>query len=225
MSSISTIFLPEDINQVSIERIKSNLDLVESIVGFSKAKRLTREDIERITKKLGSRMSGSRLYPGGSSVLFGWSFNYESIGPIIIKPYYTRELPALFIHYFTLQDLEHYFDDIQVRFQSLRISIEIPRVIGFAKIKTITRYYPVLLTLEVLGEPIHKISGLIALTSKIARKLGKKGIIMDPYPSNWKFAVKNGELIISYIDLLSSNTLKNLKKRMSVFIKDFNKTI
>ena len=225
MSSISTIFLPEYYNQISIERIKSNLDLVESIIGFSKGKCLAKEDIEQITKILSPRMRGTRLYPGGSSVLFGWGFNFENIGPVIIKPYYSRELPALLIHYFTLQDFDHYFEEIQVKFQLLRISMEIPRVIGFAKIKTIARNFPVLMTLEVLGEPIHKNQGLIKLTSTIARKLGKKGIIMDPYPSNWKFTESNGDIVLSYIDLLSSNTLKNLKKRISNLIKDFNHAI
>ncbi len=219
MSSISTIFLPEVNNQISIERIKSNLNLVESVIGFSKGKCLTREDVERITKKLGPRMSSTRLYPGGSSVLFGWGFNFENIDPIIIKPYYSREFPALFIHYFTLLDFNHYFEDFKDRLQSLRISIEIPRVIGFAKINTLTRNFPVLMTLEVLGETIHKNPSFIALTSKLARKLGKKGIIMDPYPSNWKFADNKGDIILSYIDLMSSNTLKNLKKRISDFYK------
>jgi hypothetical protein len=75
------------------------------------------------------------------------------------------------------------------------------------------------MTLEVLGETIHKNPNFIALTSKLARKLGKKGIIMDPYPSNWKFADNSGDIILSYIDLMSSNTLKNLKERISDFYK------
>jgi hypothetical protein len=166
-------------------------------------------------------MIGTRFYPGGSSVLFGWGFNFENMQPIIVKPYYTRELPALFIHYFTLQDFDHYLEEFQVRFESLRIKINIPSVIGFAKIPTITRTYPVLLALEVIGDTIHKNSGLIALTSKIAKKLGNNGIIMDPYPANWKFSVKDGEIIISYIDLLSSNRLKNIKGRITEILRNF----
>ena len=221
MAGISTIILPDYGNRVSNEEIRKYLDLVESIIGFSKGKCLTKEDIGRITQKLGARMIGTRLYPGGSSALFGWGFNFENIQPVIVKPYYNRELPALFIHYFTLQDFDHYFDEFQVRFESLRIKIDIPSIIGFAEIPTMTRSYPVLLTLEVRGDPIHKNTGLIALTSKIAKKLGKNGIIMDPYPANWKFSVKDGEIIISYIDLLSSNRLKNVKGRITEILQNF----
>ncbi|MFX0085240.1 MAG: hypothetical protein ACFFAU_06170 [Candidatus Hodarchaeota archaeon] len=218
MSKISTIIL---IDQIPKEGIQKCLDLVESIVEFSKGKPLTRENTDQITKKLGSLVSGTRLYPGGSSVLFGWSFYFEDIGHIIIKPYYRREITALFIHYFTLQDFTPYLDEIQLKIQSSRIKITIPKVIGFAKIRTLAVEYPVLLTSEVLGDSIHKKSSLIALTSKLAKKVGNKGIIMDPYPSNWKYTVKNGEIIIAYIDLLSSNLIKNLENRISELIKNY----
>jgi hypothetical protein len=221
MSIISAIILPEFQVQIPSEGIKKYLDLVGSVVGFSKGKPLARDNIDQITKKLGSHMHGTRLYPGGSSVLFGWSFYFENIGPVIIKPYYTREITALFIHYLTLQDFDPYLDEIQLKFQSSRIKIAIPKVIGFAKIRTLAQEYPVLLTSEVLGDSIHKKSSLIALTSKLAKKVGKKGIIMDPYPSNWKYTVKNGEIIIAYIDLLSSNLIHDLKNRISALLEDY----
>ncbi len=218
MSRISTIFL---VYQIPKEGVEKCLDLVESVIGFSKGKPLTRENTDQITKKLGSQMSGTRFYPGGSSVLFGWSFYFEDLGQIIIKPYYRREITALFIHYFTLQDFTPYLDEIQLKFRSSRIKITIPKVIGFAKIKTFTGEYPVLITSEFLGDSIYKNPSFIALTSKLAKKVGNKGIIMDPYPSNWKYTVKNGEIIIAYIDLLSSNLIKNLKNRISELIKNY----
>jgi hypothetical protein len=46
MSGISTIILPEYDNRVSNEEIRKYLDLVESIIGFSKGKCLTKEDKE-----------------------------------------------------------------------------------------------------------------------------------------------------------------------------------
>lgn len=221
MSRIPTIIFPEFYNQVSREGLQQCLDLVESIVGFSKGKSLTRVNIDLITKKLGSRMSGTRLFPGGTSVLFAWSFYFNNLGSIIIKPYYTREIVSLLIHYFTLQDFDQYLDDFELEFQSMQMKIDIPKVIGIAKIRSMERDYPVLMTFEAVGEPIQKNAGIIGITSKIARNLGKKGIIMDPYPANWKFSVKNGHIIIEYIDLLSSNLLKDLKNRITELLNRF----
>jgi len=98
MSQISVFIFPEYKNQISSRALQKRLELVESIIAFSKDKNLSSKDIERINKKLGSRMRGTKLYPGGSSVLFGWSFSFDKIGPIILKPYYNREISALIIH-------------------------------------------------------------------------------------------------------------------------------
>ncbi|MFX1282385.1 MAG: hypothetical protein ACFFB5_01975 [Promethearchaeota archaeon] len=178
--------------------------------------------IGQISKKLGSRMRGTKLYPGGSSVLFGWSFSFDKIGSIIIKPYYNREISALIIHYLTRQDFVNEFQNLQFQLENEEIQIIIPKVVGLAHIKTFSRFYPVLMTTEAPGEPAQMHPSLIKHISGLARDLAQKGIICDPYPSNWKISFINGERIIQYIDLLSSNKLKNVHSRIADLLKDFD---
>ena len=72
---------------------------------------------------------------------------------------------------------------------------------------------------EVKGESIKNDPPLIKCISRVALKLAQKGIICDPYPANWLSYKDQGEKFISYIDLLSSNTLTNVNERISALIK------
>ena len=220
MSHISFFLFPELKNQISTGALKKSLDLVESIVGFSKGKRLSRDAINRISERLGPRMKGTNLYPGGSSVLFGWSFLFDKIGSVIIKPYYRRELLALIIHYLTCQDFIHDFQSLQFRIKDKEIRITIPEVVGLAKIETLSRLYPVLITKEAPGESIQSHPLLIKTISNVARGLAQKGVICDPYPSNWLISFVDGRGLIQYIDLLSSNRLENVRGRIAKLIQD-----
>jgi len=221
MSHIPFFLFPEYKNQISSGEMQKSLGLVESIVGFSKGRSLSREAIDRISQKLGGRMRGTSIYPGGSSCLFGWSFFFDKIGSIIVKPYYNRELTALIIHYLTWQDFVDDFQDKQFQLDDKEIQVMLPEVVGFAKIETFSRFYPVLMTTEAAGEAIQPYPSLIRDVGTFTRDLAKKGIISDPYPSNWKISFTEGHGIIQYIDLLSSNRLKNVHKRISELLKGF----
>ncbi|MHA2224729.1 MAG: hypothetical protein ACXAC8_05970 [Candidatus Hodarchaeales archaeon] len=220
MSQISFFLVPEFKNQISHGTMRNSLDLVESIIGFSKGNSLNQDNIDRITIQLGKRMKGTRLYPGGSSVLFGWSFFFKNIGNVIIKPYYKRRMTALLIHYLTVKDSQNKLQNRQLRITSRKFSLKIPDVIGFAKIETFSQSFPALITFEVLGESIHKRPALIKIISRLSRDLAKNGIIVDPYPSNWKYNPANNARSIHYIDLLSSNRLIDARKRIAELIQN-----
>ena len=219
MSSIPFFLFPEYKNQISAGELQKTLGLVQSIVGFSKGRSLSQEAINRISQKIGVRMRGTTLYPGGSSCLFGWSFPFDKIGSIIIKPYYNRELSALIIHYLTWQDFIHDFQDMQFRLDDKEIQVMLPKVVGVAKIETFSRFYPVLMTTEAAGEAIQPYPSLIRDVGAFTRELAKKGIISDPYPSNWKISFSGNNATIQYIDLLSSNRLENVQKRIAELLK------
>jgi hypothetical protein len=97
--------------------------------------------------------------------------------------------------------------------------VTLPEVVGLAKIETFSRFYPVLLTTEAAGEDINAHPSLIRQVGTFTRDLAKKGIISDPYPSNWKINFSESQGIIQYIDLLSSNRLTNVQMRISELIK------
>jgi hypothetical protein len=219
MSHIPFFLFPEYKNQISSGELQKNLDLVESIVGFSKGRRLTREAIDRISHKLGGRMRGTNLYPGGSSCLFGWSFFFDRIWSIIIKTYYNSELSALIIHYLTWQDFVNVIQDMQFKLDNKEVQVRLPKVVGVAKIVTFSQIYPVLMTMEAAGEAIQPYPSLIRDVGTFSRDLAKKGIISDPYPSNWKISFAGNHGTIHYIDLLSSNRLENVQKRISELLK------
>lgn len=222
MSQNSFFVFPEYKNQIPIRALQKSLDLVESIVDFSNGNSLDYEAINRINEKLGPRMKGTKLYPGGSSVLFGWSFSYDKIGSIIIKPYYSRELAALIIHYFTWQDFIHEFQKIQFEINDKKYRVNVPDTIGLAKIEALSRFYPVLITMEAPGETIQAYTPLIKNISNIVRDLAQKGIISDPYPSNWKVTFVGGQGVVQYIDLLSSNRLVNVHGRIADLIRQLD---
>lgn len=219
MPHIPFFLFPEYQNQISSKILQKNLDLVESIVGFSKGKSLSRDAIDRIAQKLGTRMKGTTLYPGGSSCLFGWSFLFHKVGSLIIKPYYSREISALIIHYLTVQDFHDDFQNMRFQLNNKDIQVTLPKVVGVAKIETFSRFYPVLMTTEATGEAIQAYPSLIRQVGTFTRDLAKKGIISDPYPSNWKLSLTGSHGTIQYIDLLSSNRLKDVQLRISELIK------
>ena len=82
------LLFPEFKDQIPDNRITQALDLIESIIAYSKGIRIKSDEINRLQEKIDSRMTGTRLYPGGSNILFGWGFDIEYVGPIIFKPYY-----------------------------------------------------------------------------------------------------------------------------------------
>ncbi|MFX0122135.1 MAG: hypothetical protein ACFFAE_00725 [Candidatus Hodarchaeota archaeon] len=219
MSRIPFFFFPKYKNQISSGALQKSLDLVESIIGFSKGNSLSREAISQISRKLGVRMKGTTLYPGGSSCLFGWSFSFKKIGSVILKPYYNREISALIIHYLSCQDFVDEFQQMHFQLNDKEIQVKLPEVVGVAKIETFSRFYPVLMTMEAAGEAIQAYPSLIRNVGIFTRDLAKKGIICDPYPSNWKLSFTDNYGIIQYIDLLSSNRLENVQSRISELIR------
>ncbi|MHA2245090.1 MAG: hypothetical protein ACXADY_08985 [Candidatus Hodarchaeales archaeon] len=219
MPQIPYLIFPEFKDQLSASSVKNRLGFIESIIGFSKGKSLSRDEINRITDRLGTRIRGTRLFPGGSSVLFAWSFPFDRIGSIIMKPYYNREISALLIHYFTFQDFILDFQGLQFQLSGKEIQVTVPEVVGLAKIETLSRLYPVLITKEAPGESIQTHPPLIKAISNVARGLAQKGIICDPYPSNWKVSFSNDQGVIQYVDLLSSNRLKNVHDRIAELLQ------
>lgn len=220
MSRLSFFLFPKFKEQISVETAKKSLDLVESIIAYSKGNRLNFDEINRICKKIGSRIKGSRLYSGGSSVLFGWSFQFGNVGSVIIKPYYNRQLTQLIIHYLTVKDCVQNLDKLQFEYNEKLYQIQIPQVIGLAKIISSSRIFPTLLAEEVIGETIQGQTPLIKEVSFLVRDLAHQGFICDPYASNWKTSVIKGQRIIHYIDLLSSNRIPEVKKRIADLLQN-----
>lgn len=219
MTNLSVALFPEYKKVISHDMIKKRLNLVESIVNYSEGRNLDSNTIDKIKNKLKTRLEGTRLYKGGSSVLFGWSFYFKNLGTIIIKPYYSRELIQLIVHYLTSQDFSKNFNNIEINIDDNNIyQIAIPETIGIAKIETFSRVYPTLIVREIRGDSIQYHSYLIKHISRIARDLALQGIITDPYPSNWILSKINNSNIIYYIDLLSSNQIQDINRRISELI-------
>lgn len=219
MTSVAFSIFPKFSGVVAETFIKANLDLVASVINFSKGKLLNQTKINQIEKKLGKKLSGTTFYPGGSSVIFGWSFPYSSDLRIMFKPYYTRELTQLLIHYLSIED---YFVSIKNNEYSVGGSIlcfTTPKVIGVAIIEILSRTIPILFVEEILGESIQKDPPMIRTVSQVSRDLAKDGIISDPYPANWKYFDSKTKDKIAYIDLLSSNQLRNVNERIRDLIE------
>ena len=219
MASTTFSIFPEFKGKISDHLIKERLNLVSSVITFSKGHYLDSHKIKLIRGKLGEKLKSSTLCSGGSSVLFCWGFPFQQIGPVMFKPYYARELSQLLIHYLSIDDFFDSLGKMDLPQNLLECQIRIPRIIGIAKIEVLTRTYPLLLAEEVKGESIKNDPPLIKCISRVALKLAQKGIICDPYPANWLSYKDQGEKFISYIDLLSSNTLTNVNERISALIK------
>jgi hypothetical protein len=214
MNHLSYTLFPEFQHLISETLLKNNLKLVSSIVNFSKGNLLDQNKINLILEKLGQKMKGTRLYPGGRSVLFAWSFPFPKIDSILIKPYYSCEIMQLILHYLSMPDFLDTVKSLE-RSTNRMIRITIPKVIGIAKIDTLNRNFPALIMEEVKGESIKGDFPAIREVSKIVRDLARNGIICDPYPSNWKYLSKKQQSVISYIDLISSNSLTNVTTRIA----------
>ncbi len=214
--------LPEFKNNYSYYALQKNLELVESVVQFSRGQFLNPEKIEIIKEKLGKKLIGTRFYPGGSSVLFGWSFPSEQVGRLMYKPYYSRHLTQLLIHYFCINDFLSTLKKINLEPEIPKYRFITPKVIGIAKIEAFEREFPTLIVEEVQGDTIQDDLQLIRTISQLTKKLAKKGFICDPYAANWKYYTNEDKNHISYIDLLSSNRLKNINSRIAELIKQLN---
>ena len=217
MMSYSFLLFPKFKEQISKDSIIQALDLIVDIIAYTKGNRISIDEINRFQEKFSSRMVESRLYPGGSNILFGLGVDIESNGPVIFKPYYNRHLAQLIIHYFTVTECTLY--DKRFSHDNSDYVIKVPDVIGLAKIDSSSRSFPILLTREVIGKSLQHQPLLIRKISDLSRHLALQGFICDPYGSNWKIIVTNNPKIIYYLDLLSSNSLKNVKERIAALIE------
>lgn len=214
MNHLSYSIFPEFESLISESLIKNDLKLVSSLINFTKGNFLDQTAIIRISEKLGQKMKGTRLYPGGTSVLFGWGFTFPKIDGVMIKPYYSREIFQLILHYLSISDFLDTVEKLEKSAKQL-IRIKVPKVIGVAKIDALNRNFPVLIMEEVKGESIQGNFPVIKEISKYVRNLARNGIICDPYPSNWKYSSKKEQHSISYIDLISSNCLTNVNNKIA----------
>ncbi|MHA1978906.1 MAG: hypothetical protein ACW98I_18530 [Candidatus Hodarchaeales archaeon] len=209
---------PEFKENYSYYAIQKNLELVESVVNFSKGQFLSPEKIDLIKEKLGKKLIGTQFYPGGSSVLFAWSFPSEQVGRLMYKPYYKRHLTQLLIHYFCIGDFLTSLKEIDLEPDMQKFRFITPKVIGIAKIEMFDKEFPTLIVEEVQGDTIKDDLHLVKSVSNLTKKLAKKGLICDPYPANWKYYSEENRQHISYIDLLSSNKLKDINSRIAKLI-------
>lgn len=219
MTSVAFSIFPKFRGIVPETFIQANLDLVGSVISFSKGKSLTPTDIYQIKKKLGRKLSGTTFYPGGSSVIFGWSFPYTNDLRIMFKPYYTRELTQLLIHHLSIVDFFNSIKDLEYTVRDSTLCFTTPKVIGVATMEILSRTIPILFVEEILGESIQKDPSMIRTISQVSRNLAKDGIISDPYPANWKYFDIKTKDKIAYIDLLSSNKLQNVSEKIKDLIE------
>ncbi|MHA1227224.1 MAG: hypothetical protein ACTSR2_07025 [Candidatus Hodarchaeales archaeon] len=219
MAQFSYLVFPEFKSCISDKVIIKCLDLVEGLINFSRGKYLTNEEVGKITSKLEDKMSGSTLYPGGASTLFAWSFVIKQFDNMIIKPYYNREITHLIVHYLTYKDFGNEFMKLSFEVGGKIYRLAIPASIGIASINTFKRSFPTLMTTEITGDTIKSQPLLIGKISSLVRKLGYQGIICDPYPSNWKIVPRDGENFVYYIDLLSSNSIRDINRRITELVE------
>ena len=222
MVNPSYILFPEFKEKISQEALNKCLVLVESIINYSKGNHLNQEKIDLIKEKLGDKMKGTFLYPGGASVLFGWNFDIESFGSIIIKPYYNRDFSQLLIHYLTSLDFQKEFRIRNFQEGKEKYHISIPITIGLAKIITYRKIFPTLISSTIKGENLTNHPQLIAKISIVVREFARIGIICDPYPTNWKLVKNKHPHSIYYIDLLSSNKLQHINNRLLEFLNSLD---
>jgi hypothetical protein len=214
MNHISYALFPEFKFLVSESFLENNLKLVSSVISFSKGNFIDQKKINLIINKLGHKMDGTRLYPGGTSVLFGWGFTFPKIDGVMIKPYYSREIFQLILHYLSISDFLVAIKKIEKSTKRM-IRIKVPKVMGIAKVKALNRNFPTLIMEEVMGDSIKGNFPAIKEISQSVRDLAREGIICDPYPSNWKYLSNKERNIVSYIDLISSNSLTDVNKRVA----------
>jgi len=218
MNHLSYTLFPEFKSLISESLLKNNLKLVSSIVNFSKGNFLDLNRINLISDKLGQKMKGTRLYPGGTSVLFGWGFTFPKIDGVMIKPYYSSEIIQLILHYLSISDFLVNVKNLEKSEKNI-VRIRVPKVIGIAKIDALNRNFPVLIMEEVRGESIKGNFPVIKEISKFARDLARNGIICDPYPANWKYLNDKEQTVICYIDLINSNCLTDVNKRIAELLR------
>ncbi len=220
MTSAAYSIFPKFKGIVSETFVQRNLDLVCSVINFSKGELLDQSKINLIEGKLGNKLTGTTFYPGGSSVIFGWSFPLsDSNLRVMFKPYYSRELTQLIIHYLSMDDYFHSIEKIEYIVGNSKLIFSTPKLIGVATVELLSRTIPILLVEEILGESVKNDPDMIRTISQVSRNLAKDGIISDPYPANWKYFDDRTKDKIAYIDLLSSNRLKNVNERIKLLIE------
>jgi hypothetical protein len=217
--SVKINIFPDFRDKLSDIDLKRNIDLITSVINYSKGNFLNKQKIVLIEEKLGEKLEGTRLYPGGSSVLFGWGFSFKECGNVIFKPYYSRDLSHLIIHYLSVSEFYKALKKTKLHEILSSIDLKIPEVIGLAKTETFNRTFPILITEEMGGDTIMGNILLVKSISQIAKHLARKGVICDPYPANWKYCTVQGNQCISYIDLLSSNLLFDATNRIGELIQ------
>lgn len=217
VSNVNQTIFPEYKDHIDETIITTYLNLSENIIRLSGNKHLTKETINQIKENWRPFFNGT-LYPGGQDVFFAWSFK-TGMNQIILKPYYKKELMALILHYLTTEDLGNI---LTCTINQKLITVKIPPVIGLATITTEANLVPVLITLESVGEPIMKYPQIIRLLGEVTKKIAPKGIILDLYPSNWRFHPSKSGVVVEYIDIINSNKLSNIKERIEALL--FNLT-
>ena len=212
-SNISFGIFPEYRNDVDETVIQTFLGLSESMVRFTKGKPFTKETIQLLQEKLGSRLGG-KLYPGGKDILFAWSFQCGK-KKIVIKPYFNKDLASLILHHLTIDEFGSILTVTINQTLQDHIIIEIPPVIGFAKIATSSYSIPVLITTESAGEPLMSFPNVMSMIGDVCRSLALRGFIVDLYPANWRVNPSEPVLILEYIDLINSKKINNVKERIA----------
>ena len=214
MGPIAFNIFPAFQSRVSEVLVKKRLELVSKVINFSQGEFLHYNKIDLLKTKLREKLKDSTLYPGGSSVLFGWAFPCKHIGSIMFKPYYARELAHLIIHYLSIEDFFSALKNIDLKSTLGEYIVTVPQVIGLATIEILDRKFPVLIVEEIKGESLKNNPSLIKCVSRVAVKLAQEGIICDPYTANWLSYTREDKIKIAYIDLLSSNILTDVNEKI-----------
>ncbi len=212
-SNISFGIFPEHRNDIDESVIQTFLGLSESMVRFTRGKPFTKETIQLLQEKLGSRLNG-KLYPGGKDILFAWSFQCGK-KRVVIKPYFNKDLATLVLHHLTIDEYGRVLTVTLNQALQDHIIIELPLVIGFAKIATSSYSIPVLITTESTGEPLMNFPNVVGMLGDVCTSLAKRGFIVDLYPANWRVNPSEPVLVLEYIDLINSNKIKNVKERIA----------
>lgn len=211
---------PEYRKEVDETVIKMFLSLSESIVRFTKCTPLTQEIVQLLREKLGKKLTGT-LYPGGKDTLFAWNFKCGE-KKLVIKPYYNKDLASLILHHLTIDEFGNILTTTLNQTPQDYVIVEIPPVIGFAKIETASYSIPVLISRESIGEPITNFSQIVGMLGDVCKSLALRGFIINLYPANWRFDPAESVIVLEYCDLINSNKIKNVEERITALIQSLN---
>jgi len=205
--------------QIDETVLENYLDILESLVRFTKGDRLAKDGIGDIQKKFGGALDGT-LFPGGQDAIFAWSIPVGKLN-VLLKPYYKKELLALIFHYLSVETFgttRTYKIDLD-----FVTNIIIPPVIGLANIVLDTHSVPVLITTESKGEPVLNHPSIVTKLGEVTKSLAYEGFIIDLYPSNWRLHPSDSVITLEYIDLITSKSIDNVKVKIFNLIRDLSK--